>query len=173
MKNETIDMFGHDNALDILKKQTMEKAHGHGTKCPVCNQFLKVYRRKISSAMAMGLIRAMQVYGKGVQFHINDIANQLNMNVVPDFTKLRYWGMLRQADHITGTDGKKQSGVWELTEKGIDFAKGDIATARYVFLYDGILQGKSDEVTTIRDCIGDKFDYNELMQPVRYKELTA
>lgn len=165
--NKTIDLFGATSALASIKRETMDAAQGDGCRCPVCDQFVKVYRRKISSAMAGGLITAMKRYGSDEHFHVNDIANLMRINVCPDFTKLKHWGLIEQCEHLTGMEGKKNSGVWKLTTKGTDFARGNFRLPKYVFLYDGKTQGKSDETASILECLGDKFDYNELMRPAR------
>jgi len=38
---------------------------------------------------------------------------------------------------------------------------------RHAIVYDGIVEGWGDESTDIFECLGDRFDYRELMRPVQ------
>lgn len=161
-KIETIDMFGGGFGLDTLKKETMAKAHDKGTICPCCEQFVKVYYRTINSTMAHQLIYAYHTLADPAQwFHARTVV--MGSASAGDFSKLEYWGLIQRQHHNAGDDGKKASGLWRITPKGIEFLKGRIAVPKYAVVYNAKVIGHEGEETTCRDALGTKFDYNELM----------
>ena len=85
-------------------------------------------------------------------------------NVAPRFalkgkqySTLKHWGFVEPCP--------KKLGLWRPTQNGIDFANGAIYAPRYTYLYNDTILANSDESTNIKEALGDKFDYNELMQP--------
>ncbi len=79
--------------------------------------------------------------------------------------KLRYW------DLIYGLEIK--AGYWSLTEAGINWAQGRTRLPRYVRVYDGKAlsppqhtsrSGKVRPPVGIRDALGNRFDYDQLMR---------
>lgn len=138
-----------------------------GEKCPCCTQFAKVYRRKIHAAMAYGLIRFYQI-AKGTKEYVSITqTREYNFRVAlrGDFAKLSYWGLIEEMPKDPKNKVQRTSGIWRLTQTGINFVRGDIRIPKYVKIYDGRRMGFDgvDEDVSIRDCLGKKFSYSELM----------
>jgi len=50
--------------IEIKKQDVMDKARHKGADCPVCGQFVKVYKRTINASMAAQLARAYKKFGE-------------------------------------------------------------------------------------------------------------
>ena len=127
-----------------------------GYRCPLCTQFAKVYRRKLNSGMARSLIRMWRKAGLD---WIN-VPDQIGARSREE-GKLRYWGLVEEAD-VEREDGGR-AGWWRVTREGARFVTGKITVPKYARIYDGRCLGLHGEPVTIRDCLGERFDYAELM----------
>lgn len=142
-----------------------------GEKCPCCNQYAKVYERKLNSGMALALIHIHIVterlkpqdgwlrIPKDLEGVGNTVSTVLGNREYP---KLRYWGLLEPQDD--------ESGCWRITPEGVRFVLGAASVPRTVLLYDGrVLKSVPGQpahnppLTDIRTALSDKFDYDELM----------
>jgi hypothetical protein len=81
-------------------------------------------------------------------------------------TTLRWWGLLEKGE-MTREDqestGKKDSGFWRPTSKGVAFAKGQISVPYYARTYNGQVIELTGKSILIQDVLGKRFDYNEIM----------
>lgn len=163
--------------LDLVERSAVSairqkiKAHEReGCFCPVCEGIVKVYRRKLNSTMARQLITTYRLQydangnSRGVEWV--DIFTICKDTAVAggDFAKLVYWGLIEQMPHEAGDDGKKTSGMWRITDKGISFVLGHRGVKNAVFLLNGEVVGWDDKPATIKTALGEHFDYNELMR---------
>lgn len=163
VKNDTADMFGGEYAMEVARKETMNKAREKGCRCPVCNQFVKVYSRTINSTMARQLVHAYNGFGVDKFFHVSNMV--LGGASSGDFPKLLYWGLIKEQHHVVGDDNKRTSGVWAVTQKGADFVNAKLTVPKYAVLYDAKLLELNGPAIGIRDALGNKFDYKVLMAP--------
>lgn len=80
-----------------------------------------------------------------------------------DFAKFVYWGFIENRPTEPGSK-QPESGYWRITDEGRRFASGQIrAAAKAAFTYNERLYGFSEETTSIREAVGDKFSYEELI----------
>jgi hypothetical protein len=91
-----------------------------------------------------------------------------------DVGKLAHWGLL---DALSGErpDGCKHNGFYKITPLGIQFVRREVQVPKYIFLYNQTVYGFSNgsdrpmdlevkrEMTDIREALGRKFNYAELM----------
>lgn len=131
-----------------------------GVTCPCCGQFAKVYRRKIHSTMARNLIDAYFKFGTGQQFRPIDEFGKDS----PDFIKLQYWGILLEVDpDAVRDDGSNRTGWWMLSSRAAGFVRGITTVTEYALIYNGEQIDTAGDPVSIRDCLGKRFDYDELM----------
>ena len=150
----------HDISVSAAKARIMDKAKHKGGDCPVCGQFVKVYKRTINASMAAQLIRAQRRYGGNETFHIKDLIEGEGGGA--DFAKLRYWGLIVEIENTNPK--KKNSGRWKVTNEGLAFILGYSQIPKYALIYNGrFLEFDGDETITIQDALGNKFNYQELM----------
>jgi len=142
-----------------------------GCKCPCCDGSVKLYKRKLNSGMALFLIGLYKLtkeanngsYVSVVFFSNKEIMAKMNINTASlDYSVLKHFNLI---DPRASEIGKKDSGHWSITWKGLDFVeKNTTLVPKHVFLYNNKRQGFSDETITIKEALGEKFDFDELMK---------
>jgi hypothetical protein len=159
--SELTDICGSIEAEKKRLRSEFEK----GTTCKCCGQTVKLYKRKLNSSMAYGLIIIYKIH-QSIGF---DKAVKMNREVaklkIPssniEYAKLSHWGLIEEQE--SDSTKKNKSGYWKITKRGIDFVINGTSIPKYVFIYNGKTQGRSDETVLISESLGDKFDYKELM----------
>ena len=161
------------DTLQEAKDEMYKTLDNEGATCPCCKQFVKSYRRKVTSAMAYALIiihknNPRDKYVDGVaqpnSFHLQDEAIRLKLNsrIVADFAKLRFWGLIVQLKGVRD-DGSSRNGKYYITDKGIKFINKQKMIVKYMHVYNNKSYKSSGKIVGIIDCLGSKFNYNEIM----------
>lgn len=128
-----------------------------GARCPCCNQFAKVYRRRINAGMAHSLID-MYLIGGRRWLHVPTAIGARSR----EEGKLAYWHLVEESTEPRGDGGR--AGWWRVTDLGESFVLGEVRVAKYARIYDGRCLGlDSTETVSIRDALGARFNYDELM----------
>jgi len=125
-------------------------------RCPCCKQMAKVYRRKVNSGMAFSLLSMYRLAGTSY-LHLPTRLNARSR----EEGKLRYWGLVEEELEKRPDGGR--AGYWRVTEKGRHFIFGSIGVPKYARIYDSRLLGFDGPEVLFRDCLGSKFNYDELM----------
>lgn len=147
-------------------KEWLEERKKKGTRCPCCFQFAKIYRRKLNSSMARGLLTLyhfVKAHPQEEQLHIPSIFRDKKVCSSNDGSLLRHWGLIQPFTGIR-KDGSKRVGRYRLTPLGVKFAQKSASVKAYAVLYNEELIGLEGEPTTIQDALGKKFSYEELMR---------
>ena len=184
--NKTTDADDQLNSSDLFdwrpsqKAQTLDDARelfidhlDKGTECPCCGRYTKRYKRKLNCGMAWMIIQIYQkcCRSESMVLHVADcfLAEKKNA-VAQEYSKLRFWGLLFPVESDDPKVQREQpgSGFWRLTPEGVAFVTGRTTIPKHVFLVNGKREGFSDERVTIRQCLGNKFDYDELMAPSNF-----
>jgi len=135
-----------------------------GVRCPCCDQLVKIYRRKLNSGMAITLIR-MYLYDPHEWMVVKDFLRRYSYHNNHDWTLLKNWclieGCERDPEH-----GGRTIGAWRITPLGRMFVKNTIKVHKYVVIYNKRFQRLEGEMVDIRECLGSKFNYYELMKGV-------
>lgn len=153
-----------EEAKNLLRQEWAE-----GIECPCCTQFVKLYRRKITSSMAYALILLYRYFrdNPGEEWvHMNDYLNSLDIPFPVksgDNAKLRYWGLLEEKPEKR-EDGSNRAGYWKVTELGSQFVEGDTAVQSHAKVFNSKSYGLVGEPISIHEALGDKFNYKELME---------
>ncbi len=148
-------------------KDFLRANYKKGCDCPACGHYVREYKRKLNSGMALFLIGIAKLIrrdkpGLRKVFYSNkEIMEVMNLKVTSlDYSVLKHFDLIEARK---SEDGKKDSGYWTLTPGGHFFSLGSVEVSKYVFLYNNKRQGLSDETITIKEALGSKFDYKELM----------
>lgn len=130
-----------------------------GAACPCCKQLVKLYKRKLTSGMAIAIINLYKesVYSSKEYVHITELGH-LNGG---EFAQLKRWGMIREQENED--TAKRTSGMWAITAKGKSFVLGMYSPPKYVYTYNMATIQFSNQVTNIKQALGNKFNYKELM----------
>ncbi|MBI3654138.1 MAG: hypothetical protein HY231_24160 [Acidobacteria bacterium] len=156
------------------KIQTMEEGRRllrenwqKGIPCPLCTQLVKLYRRKLNSQMGRALIliyRHQANDSRITWLDVNAFLLKCGINSgEANVALLRHWNLLERKPERKA-DGNN-AGMYRITELGCRFVRGEIAVPKYIFLFNQKLYQTCDPVEqiTIRQALGQRFDYAELM----------
>lgn len=128
-----------------------------GAECPVCTQRAQLYRRKVTSTMARSLIEMYRAAGLDYAHLPTVISSQR-----ADEGKLAYWGLMEE-EKVRRPDGGR-AGYWRVTPRGEMFLKLQLNIPKYAEVYDGRVLGfDTTELVSIKDALGTRFDYSDLM----------
>lgn len=127
-----------------------------GTSCPVCGQHAKVYKRKLNSGMARSLILMYQAGGLD-WIHVPTTVGSRSR----EEGKLRYWGLVEEETERREDGGR--AGYWRVTPVGELFVNGVSTVYSHARIYDGRCLGLQGDQIDIKQALGSKFDYSELM----------
>lgn len=161
-----------EETLEHARADLQAKLNG-GLTCPCCDQFAKVYKRKLNSCMAQALIHIYQffeVVGKedpDAYVHVPAfLVRTMGTASIAggDVTKLRYWGLL-EARPEARADGSARQGFYRITERGKAFVRNEVRVPSHVYLYNQECLRFSDELILITEALQEDFDYGELMRP--------
>ena len=148
------ELYTLEEARQLLREQWEQ-----GVECPCCKQYVKLYKRKLNAGMARTLIN-MYKASKGLMewAHHTEFRTESN-----DYSYLELWGLIEQKEHDEGDKTKKTSGIWRLTSKGLEFVQGEITVLSHIKVYNQKFYGLAGKEVGIRECLGKKFNYEELM----------
>lgn len=136
---------------------------GNKMKCPCCQRYAQVYHRNLHTSVALQLIMLYKKGGDQRYIHVRELVTD-NMSGAGDFTKAKYWGLIQEAP--MQEDGKKSSGYWKLTTEGQMFVTGMSAIRKTLLVYDDQVIGSEGGVVYINECLGNKFNYQQMMEAV-------
>lgn len=145
-------------------KQYTRKHWQEGVRCPCCNQLVKLYKRPLYGTIAVNLIRLYKLSHRDFH-HITKILLP-NSSGGGDFAKLIYWGLVEEQPKDPDDPTARTSGMWRITQKGIDFVTGNALVYSHALIYDGQFLGMAGKEVGIKEILGKKFNYEELMNDI-------
>ena len=140
-----------------------ELKRGNTLNCPCCKRYAQIYKRRIHATVAYQLIKLLSLGGFSNYVHTNKLV-PANQSSIGDFSKAKYFGLIEEKANADSS--KRTSGYWKLTNLGMDFVRGFEKIPSYVLIFDDCVIEFDDEMISITDCLGDKFNYSELMLAV-------
>jgi hypothetical protein len=133
-----------------------------GVRCPACEQFAKVYRRKIYAGMVRALV---------LMWREGDMSRRLYVHVPSidparggDVAKLEHWGLIEE-ERTVRTDGGR-AGYWRVTVRGQDWIERKTTVPQYARIYDGRLLSLTGPGVTVDDALADVFRLDDLMEGI-------
>ena len=145
-------------------KEYLEKNFAKGVFCPCCNQFVKLYKRKLNSGMAITLIR-MYKHNPYGWINVKDYLRENSFRNNHDWTLLGHWGLIEE-NNKPPDNGGKTLGEWRITPKGREFVLNHIKVPKRVMMYNNSIYGFEGGQISIIEALGSKFNYHELMRQV-------
>ena len=155
-----LELMTIDSDIEKTRRQIRKQANDGGTICPVCDQHVKVYRRKVNSSMTRGLIAAYRAYGTRFGY-LQDVRRTEGETDNREESKLRYWGLMQEEDAWRPDGGR--AGYWRVTDKGEMWIRKLTTVPKYAVIYNGECLRLEGQQIDISEALGDKFNYRELM----------
>lgn len=132
-----------------------------GYNCPCCGSYCKRYYRKFNSNMAVALIFLHQRRKMGF-IHLENTMIEAGLKRCGDASYLRHYGLIEPMDKER-PDGSKRNGYYRITGRGILFAEDKMVVQQTFIIYNNKFDGFEGCAVGIKDVLGDKFNYNEMM----------
>lgn len=151
-----MDVVRAANRIKAMRKALVGRVD-NGATCPCCGTWIYQYRRGLNSGMARSLIEMYQVGGTNFIQVTDSIGNNRR-----EEAKLRFWGLVENSGDRR-SDGAPKAGYWRVTATGEAFVLGKIAIPKYAIVVGNVLQALEGPDITIKDALGKKFNYDELM----------
>lgn len=146
--------------ISLLDKIKEKKLKGYTCEC--CGLYVKMYQRKLLASMCLVLIDIYKS-GKRDYLHVeNWLKERGKSNWRGDFHKLVFWGLLEKKPERR-EDGSPRNGFYKLTGRGILFVEEKLEVREKILLFDNKFEGFEGKEVTIREALGNKFNYDELM----------
>lgn len=129
----------------------------NGIICPTCDQFAKVYQRKLNSSMCLSLITMYKAGGTSEYLHTPSLLGGQR----GEEARLSYWGLTQEFSEKREDGGRR--GWWRVTRRGELFIQQAISVPSHARIYNSQCLGLVGESVSIKDALGSKFDLRELM----------
>ncbi len=136
----------------------VEARRAEGIICPLCTQLVKEYPRKLNSAMARALVTFYRRDRRepGAWVYYRDVREE---DPTVEYGLLRFWEFTEAA-----TAMKRRKGQWRITDAGRAFVEDRATAPRTVTIFDNEAIKFSEERTSIRRALGDRFCLEELLR---------
>lgn len=160
------------STLEYTKRWLQERID-EGVACPCCEQFAKIYKRPMTGTMAHALILIYRHFldrNVGEWLHVPTYLTAMSglgpMARGGDWAKLVHWGLILEKGDVRD-DGSNRAGYYKITDEGRQFVECRIKVFKYVWIYNGVAFARDMDcpLVSIRDVLGTRFDYAELMKP--------
>lgn len=166
IKDLVLKFSSDDHSVEVLKAGLFTSENlKEGTNCSVCNQRVKLYKPTINNNMALCLIdlyKLDKADPEKVWWHVSRDIN-VSFAVSGAFAKLRHWDLIEMKPKEKGSDKKRTSGMWKITETGKQFVEMKTTVQEHVKLFNATLYGLDGGQVDIRSCLAEDFDYTSLM----------
>lgn len=138
-------------------KEYLRDNWSEGVHCPCCKQYVRLWKHCINSAITRTLIDMQRRHKKGQEWiHIMHDIGITTMYGIAEF-----WDLIEP--HPKCEDGKRASGMWRLTSKGISFVDGFSDIPRYAYVFNNKVYDFSRDRIWVEESLGKKFNYQELL----------
>lgn len=130
--------------------------------CKSCGSFIKTYHRSFNSNMAVALLT---LYRSGITdyVHLENLLLEKGLKRCGDFSYLVHYRLIEKLKEKR-EDGSNRNGMYRITSNGIMFAENKTTVQEKFIIQQNKLLGFEGKEIGIKDALGIKFNYNELMQ---------
>jgi hypothetical protein len=150
--------------LEARQQMLTQMRNGLETVCPCCTRKAAIYKRKIHAEMVLWLIGLDRLCSMDENYHTTVEILSLSKHLKAggtDGTFLVHWGLIERNPEPNKAGAPAAS--YRITQKGKDFLhNGARVPARAIFVF-GNVEGFDEEVTTAREAVRDKFDYDQMI----------
>lgn len=128
--------------------------------CPCCHRHAQIYKRRLHATIIRQMYFLLKLGGDEHYVHTSRLLLP-NTSGIGDFSKAKYFNLIEE--HFCFDDAKKTSGLWRLTPSGVSFLKGNLKIPEFAGVFNDVVLFFSDERVSVQDCLGERFNYKELM----------
>jgi hypothetical protein len=162
MKAVKIDLGKTDKSWGGLPwYDDVAKDEGH--RCGKCTRVLRIYRRRLSSAMCRSLVRLYWLAKESpnkASFHVRQFDRE---GARGEFGVLSKWGLVHE---VYDPEVRRRTGMWNITDLGKKFIKKKLDVPGFVLMrWGSVALGYAGSLVSAKDCLeysGD-FKYSKLV----------
>lgn len=132
-----------------------------GYTCTCCGSFVKTYIRRFNSNMSIALLVMYKNRSSGF-IKVEDYLLSVQSKRCGDFSYLRHYGLIEKKQGLR-EDGSSRNGYYRITMKGAMFAENNYKVNEKFIIANNKCEGFTGKMVTIKDTLGTKFNYDELM----------
>lgn len=167
--------IGSGELLDEARRRLRQNLRD-GYCCPCCDRFAKIYKttfRWNGATACLAMARDYIHRGSPNDFpwvHLPSLLVELDLPpkvkaalCCGTAAEAAWWGLMEERIGRR-KDGSPKTGVYRLTRKGFEFAKGDFLVHKYAYTYNRKCIGFDEPLIDIREAIRQRFDYDALMR---------
>jgi len=165
--------------LEEARTQVMASLD-EGSQCPCCDQYARMYKRRLPPAAIKGLLGLYSLAREDGHdyYHIKDIYETSYakdvLNIGSIFGLCAHFGLMisevREKDEDNLGEPVTCSGMWKITELGIDFIEGRKGIHKYILMYNGEVLGRSETFVNIDEALNHPFNYAEIFETSFYSQ---
>lgn len=151
---------------EVIQESFAAAKQPGGTTCPVCRKHMQVYNRKFNAGMARSLIHMhnANLSYPGYWLEVGNYCAKVHDFISGEHAKLVWWGLAeKKPQPKIVKSGAKSEGRYRITEKGIFFVNNRLRIPSHAHEYMSEVLGWSATEINIREALGKKFNYEELM----------
>lgn len=154
--------------LNELREPLMKAAESRKTNdCPLCNQSVHINKDKQTDSSTKNLLNLYYLTKESPDIeYFPSHKFCKGRNGAGRFAALRYHDFIIEsvANKESTNDGqKKNTGLWKLTDKGIDYCEGRIKIPKYILTYNRKFIGTDGPLMSIDEFLNEQFHYRKLM----------
>jgi hypothetical protein len=147
--------------VEFVFDEPKEDKRDKGFICPCCNQFTKRYTRSFNSNMAFALMFLYRNREKGF-IHLENAMKEQGHQRCGDASYLRHYRLI-EAKQEDRTDGSNRNGMYKISGTGIMFCEMKLKVQEKFLIFNNKCEGFTGKEVDILETIGNKFNYNDLM----------
>lgn len=142
-----------------------------GSDCPCCGQHVKMRSESLTRTVVEPLIWMAENFclidwsaGKPQLLKSSWVSVSKSaprqFRTSRHYTRAKYWGLIERSIEDS-VEEQLTSGLWRLTQRGLDFISGIIALPKKALVYLGVERGYDGEQIYIEDALREEFSLKE------------
>jgi len=159
--------------MNEINQELMNKAHNKHeyNQCPTCKQQVRINKDKQTDSSTKNLLNLYyltKTQPENKWFPSSKFCK--GRNGAGRFAALRHHGIISEMkpnQNNTNDGQKRNSGLWTLTDKGIQYCEGKITIPKYILTFNRQFIGTEGDQMHITDFLDETFNYNEIMNKLK------
>jgi hypothetical protein len=160
-----------NHVLDYLRTPLMDAANSREENdCSLCKQSVHINKDKQTDSSTINLLNLYyltKTYPTTEYFKSSQFCK--GRNGAGRFAALRHHNIIEEAkanNDNTNEGQKKNSGMWKLTDKGIQYCEGKVKIPKYILTYNRQFIGTDGELMGVEEFLKEPFHYKETMEKI-------
>tara|TARA_Y100000114_G_C11750844_1_gene324243 strand:- start:166 stop:792 length:627 start_codon:yes stop_codon:yes gene_type:complete len=174
--------FSKDNSTNTVEfaQRRLAAFMDEGTSCPCCGQHVELRDEIMTRTVAEPLIWMTENYASIDWSSGHPIVTESRWVSVAEsgpksfrsarhYTRAKYWGLIEKLE-TDSIEADLKSGMWRVTQKGVDFVSGRILIPKKAVVYLGKQRGYKGDLIDISQALRREFSLRDSLGPYITKD---